>query len=134
MALKVEIGTRIKTRRNELGLTQKQIQKATGISNGNLSGIESGKNFPSSTALIELSKILDCSIDWILTGQYPNLDISTLTLSDSETEIIELLRKLSPDSTKEVLNFIKFKIASEQMELSISMNGNPGTNNETHIA
>lgn len=37
------IGTRIKQRRNELGLKQLQIKELTGISSGSLSDIENGK-------------------------------------------------------------------------------------------
>ena len=51
----MEIGTRIKQRRKELGLTQVQIHAKTGISSGNLSLIENGKTLPSSSALINLS-------------------------------------------------------------------------------
>lgn len=63
------IGQRIKERRKELKITQTQIQKTTSISSGSLSCIESGKYLPSAVALMELSQILDCSVDWILTGK-----------------------------------------------------------------
>ena len=64
-----DIGTRIKQRRNELGLKQLQIQEQTGISSGNLSDIENGKKLPSAPALLALSTVLDCSIDWMLKGE-----------------------------------------------------------------
>ena len=60
------IGVRLKHRRNELGITLAQISGQTSISSGNLSCIENGKYLPSAVALIELSKVLQCSIDWIL--------------------------------------------------------------------
>lgn len=63
------IGERIKARRKELHITLTQIKEQTDISAGNLSCIENGKYLPSAVALIELSRILDCSIDWILTGK-----------------------------------------------------------------
>ena len=66
------IGTRIKQRRNELGLKQLQIKELTGISSGNLSDIENGKKLPSTPALLALSDKLDCSIDWILKGESRN--------------------------------------------------------------
>ena len=46
------IGTRIKQRRKELGLTQVQIKQETGISSGNMSEIENGNKLPSTPALI----------------------------------------------------------------------------------
>ena len=63
------IGERIKNRRKELHLTGKQIKDAVGISTGNLSDIENGKILPSSSALIGLSKVLECSCDYILLGK-----------------------------------------------------------------
>ena len=63
------IGTRIKTRRKELGLTQLDIKAAAGISSGNLSDIENGNRLPAATTLIQLSAVLSCSADWILTGK-----------------------------------------------------------------
>lgn len=90
------IGNRIASRRKELGITGKQIKDATGISTGNLSGIEKGSSLPSATALISLSKILDCSTDWILTGKALKLESSNevLVLSESEKELLDTYSKL----------------------------------------
>lgn len=85
------IGNRIKTRRKELKLTQKDIYKSTGISTGNISDIENGISLPSASALVHLSAILDCSIDWILTGQEPIHSDETVlnTLGSKVTKLIE---------------------------------------------
>lgn len=88
-----EIGIRIKSRRKELHITQAQIQEETSISTGNLSCIENGKYLPSTTALIELSKILNCSIDWILTGK-SSISKNTSPLSDDLEELVETYNKL----------------------------------------
>ena len=88
-----EIGIRIKSRRKELHITQAQIQEETSISTGNLSCIEKGKYLPSTTALIELSKILNCSIDWILTGK-SSISKNTSPLSDDLEELVETYNKL----------------------------------------
>lgn len=88
-----EIGIRIKSRRKELHITQAQIQEESSISTGNLSCIENGKYLPSTTALIELSKILNCSIDWILTGK-SSISKNTPSLSDDLEELVETYNKL----------------------------------------
>lgn len=103
-----EIGTRIRSRRKELNITQTQIHKETCISSGNLSGIESGKVLPSSLALIGLSKILNCSIDWILTGD-EFLSESEIS-NNRETELISNFRKLTESDKQEILNIIEYKI------------------------
>ena len=63
------IGDRIKSRRKELKLTIKNIHETTGLSIGNISDMENNKYAPSTSSLIPLSKVLECSIDWILTGK-----------------------------------------------------------------
>lgn len=89
------IGERIAFRRKELGITGQQVKDSIGISTGNLSGIERGSSLPSATALIGLSKILMCSIDWILTGETPKSEFSTLpVLSDDEKELLDTYNKL----------------------------------------
>lgn len=89
------IGERIAARRKELGITGQQVKESIGISTGNLSGIEKGSSLPSATALIGLSQILDCSIDWILTGKTPKSEFHTSrTLSESEEELLDTYNKL----------------------------------------
>lgn len=89
------IGERIAARRKELGITGQQVKERTGISTGNLSGIEKGSSLPSATALIGLSQILNCSIDWILTGNSPISEFSTSRdLSEGEEELLSTYNKL----------------------------------------
>lgn len=113
----VEIGNRIKQRRKELGLTQLQIYEKTGISSGNLSGIENGKSLPSSAALINLSTLLQCSIDYLLKGDSLNSENiltseirDTLSLSPTEEMFIHCFRQLEPTDQDEVLHIINHKL------------------------
>lgn len=104
------IGQRIKERRKALKITQTQIQENTSISSGNLSCIENGKYLPSATALVELSNILECSVDWILTG---NSSISNnqvaLDIKDSERTLLTQFKELSEDDQEEILMMVQLK-------------------------
>lgn len=86
----ISIGTRIKQRRKELGLTQLQIKQTTGISSGNLSDIENGNKLPSAPALLSLSTILECSIDWILKGDIPKGENDIFSMEEIGTRIKSL--------------------------------------------
>lgn len=103
------IGSRIKQRRKELGLTQVQIKEATGISSGNMSEIENGSKLPSTPALIALSSTLDCSIDWILKGESPS-DDTDVTDSNEELLLLEEFRNLSAKDRAEIIEIIKIKL------------------------
>ena len=104
------IGQRIKRRRTELNITGAKIKEETGISNGNLSSIETGKNLPSSTALIQLSKILDCSVDWILFGKTPKSELYEFSnISVSEQQFIKQFESLSEDDKEEIIMLVQIK-------------------------
>ncbi len=103
------IGQRIKERRKELKITQTQIQQETSISSGNLSCIENGKYLPSAVALLELSKILDCSIDWMLTGK-PSISESSAILDSKETKVLNGFRELSEDDQEELIGLLEMKL------------------------
>lgn len=104
------IGQRIKERRKNLNITGKQIKEATGISTGNLSEIENGKILPSATALMGLSKVLNCSTDYILFG---NSQISEFSESSHIREVEQtLLYQFSnlPDTDQEeILMMVELK-------------------------
>lgn len=101
------IGERIQARRSELGISSNQVQQQTGISTGNLSAIENGKVLPSAKALIALSGILDCSIDWILTGN-SNIGANE-TLTPEEAEFLLTFRGIEPYDQEEILTLLRMK-------------------------
>ncbi len=101
------IGERIKIQRKKLGLTQLQIKELTGISSGTLSDIENGNALPATKSLIKLSKVLNCSIDWMLTGNASGLNFS----SDKREEVyINRFRSLSENDKNEILDIIELKL------------------------
>lgn len=109
------IGARIKQRRKELGLTQMQIKQEIGISSGNMSDIENGNKLPSTPALISLSSILNCSIDWILKGE--NYDNKAQFLSNErETLLLNNFRKLPPNDQEELIEILEIKLRKIQKE------------------
>lgn len=106
------IGQRIKNRRKELHITQTQIQEQTSVTSGNLSCIENGKYLPSAMALVELSRVLNCSIDWILTGKSKitnNSDSLDILESKDELTLIHLFRDLSEYDQEDLLMIAEMK-------------------------
>ena len=95
------IGQRIKERRKELHITQTEIQETCGISSGNLSGIETGRYLPSAVALIQLAQVLNCSIDWILTGD-SSISKNSFFVDNKEKVLIEYFRQMSLEDQEEL--------------------------------
>lgn len=116
------IGARIKQRRLELKLTQTQIKEFTGISTGNLSDIERGRSLPSASALIGLAEILNCSTDWLLTGNLRICDTNKLSdLRDSSHECNNLFNQLTRGDQEEILDIMHLKISKYKKGLSSNL-------------
>lgn len=124
------IGQRIKERRKELKITQTQIQQETSISSGNLSCIENGKYLPSAVALLELSKILDCSIDWMLTGKSSISESSTI-LDNKEIELLNGFRELPEDDKEELMGLLRLKLRKVKKEKDVTAKSSPSEDTET---
>lgn len=105
------IGKRIRLRRNELNMTIAQVSEITGISRGNLSELETGKKLPSATALISLSNILNCSIDWLLKEKASLEGVlkSDNPLSIMEQNLIREFKQLNQFDQKEIYEIVKLK-------------------------
>lgn len=123
------IGTRIKQRRKELGLTQVQIKQETGISSGNMSEIENGNKLPSTPALISLSAILDCSIDWMLKGEAPKRENFFLS-EEREVKLLESFRELSEEDKEELIEILGMKLRKTQRIRGTSVKSSELTNTE----
>ena len=101
-----EISARIKEKRKSMGLTQKDVAQSIHISQGQLSCIEAGKYMPPTYTLIELSRILQCSIDWILTGkEYAE-----------ENNMLKDFEILKQEDKDELLHLLKSKISKYEEE------------------
>lgn len=102
------IGERIKQQRKRKDLTQPQIKDLTGISSGTLSDIENGKTLPAALSLIKLSKALECSIDWMLTGENLQQEDPAF-LTPLEEELLTGFRELSEDDKEEMISILQMK-------------------------
>lgn len=109
------IGNRIKNRRKELHLTQTDIKSMCSISSGALSEMENGNRTPSVILFHSLSQALECSMDWLATGESPNPD--TLLHSESgvletqaEAELLNGFRQLDLDDREEILTLLNLKL------------------------
>lgn len=61
-------GSRLAERRKKLGLTQKGLASACGVSVTSVQNYENGQ-IPGGEVLLRLSSALNCSMEWLLTGE-----------------------------------------------------------------
>lgn len=91
-------------------LTQTEIKEKTGISSGNMSDIERGNRLPAATTLAQLSEILDCSIDWILTGKSPvSENLISPDIGEKDQKLLSLFHEISEEDQEELLMIAQLK-------------------------
>lgn len=98
------IGKRIKPKRKELQLTQTDIFELCGIRSGVLSRIENGTSTPSITLFYKIVRVLDCDINWLITGD--SAKIKNLALSEYEKTLLKNLGNLMKMSKMNLWDFL----------------------------
>lgn len=100
---------RIKELRQEKGILQSDLAKLLKMGQATISNWETGRHEPDQEALLEMSKLFDVSIDYIL----GNTDIKKAPsyedagLSTEEAALLDSFRKLTNDQKAFVLQAVK---------------------------
>lgn len=93
------LGKRIKQIRKSKKFTQERLSEIIGIETGSLSGIESGRNYPSLTTLEKISNILN--VDMKAFFDYEN----TITVNDMKKIIISNIDKINESQIPYIYKF-----------------------------
>lgn len=83
--LAVDIGRRIAARRNQLGLTQAEAAEKSGLTQQFFASVETGTKNIRAESIIKVSKALNVSTDFLLTGTVSDID---------RTRLVKLLEQL----------------------------------------
>lgn len=96
------LSKRIKSSRENKGLTQPELAKLINSTDRNISNYETGYSFPSIAVLYSISIALSTSIDYLLgLTDDPNISEENTFLNDKD---LQLIRKLKSD--KEIYNYL----------------------------
>ncbi len=95
----MEIGKRVRERREKLGLTQQELAQELSVTHQHISRVETDQVAPSLDLLVRLSAKLGTSNDWLLTGtDRPNLEPGEAIRADKE---------LSPAAKRHMIGLIE---------------------------
>ncbi len=73
------IGEKLAKLRKEQNLTQEQFAEILKVSRQSVSKWELNTTYPETEKLIKISKIFDCSLDYLLKDEIENMDINLVT-------------------------------------------------------
>ncbi len=86
--LNVEIGNRIYDRRKQIGMTQEKLAELTEITPQAISNYERGERELKAGTIINISRALNVSIDFLLTGKQENISFNEHYLNISQNKKI----------------------------------------------
>ncbi len=80
----MSIGSRIKQRREELGLTQPELAKLIGVSKGSIGNYESGVSSPNEKILFKLFSALKCDANFLYQDDIKITEAENFTCEEKE--------------------------------------------------
>jgi transcriptional regulator with XRE-family HTH domain len=112
----VELGRAIKRRREELGLSLRDVADVTNVSASTLSRIENGTGKPDADNIARLTGWLDMPIDRVMTKSTTDVEAVVYYPHEATPEIVEAHlradKKLTPETAKALSEL--FRVAYKQ--------------------
>lgn len=97
-SLTLDIGHRIAIRRNQLGLTQAEAAELSGLTQQFFASVETGKKNMRAESIVKVSKALNVSTDFLLTGKVTDFE---------RTRLMKMLEPLNEEQLYLVEEIVK---------------------------
>lgn len=110
----MNFNNRLRQLRIKHNLNQSQLADILGLKPSAISNYESSRNEPSFDKLIALSKHFDVSCDYLLGVTDAYLPVGGEVLDKDIVDFFELYKKLTPESIKEIQDFISFLLYKQE--------------------
>ena len=94
------LGEKIAKQRKELNFTQEQLADILGVSRQSISKWESDIAYPETEKLIELGKIFECSMDYLLKDEVAEKTGDSVSESYFTEKVTEISKKVLTDKNK----------------------------------
>lgn len=87
------LGLRIMQRRKQLGINQSELAEQIGLSEHQISNIETGRSYPRMKSFIKICEILDVNADYFISGAMKD---------EIDENIVDMISSLSEEEQKTV--------------------------------
>lgn len=102
---------RIREFRRKMGLTQNELSSILSISQGSLSGYETGRIEPDMDMMVKMSQFFNTTLDELF-GSMPVM-IETPEIGDIDFALSGEIRDLTDAEKQDVLDYVRFKRAQK---------------------
>ncbi len=113
------VGPKIRQLRKERKMTQTELASRIGIQQSDLSRMEKGEYRVSLDNLFKILAVFDVAINDFFDDQAVGDNVARKPLSREDMQTLQLLRQLSEEGRREVLEFLEFKVRREHQDRRI---------------
>lgn len=106
------LGSRLKTSREALALSQGEIEKIIGVKAGVVSNWERDINKPNADKLVLLCKALNIKLSYLLDYSGNELPEEQITLAPDEGHLVRSFRLLTPEGKSYVLQTMRMALTT----------------------
>lgn len=107
------LGLRLKAARERQGYSVQQLSQLTGIAADNLTAFEEDRYAPPLSMLFALQKPLKCTVEWLLSGEEPEISpiestsaCNGIPLSQVEHDLIAMFRLLGEHDRENAFDLV----------------------------
>lgn len=113
----MSIGSRIKERREELGITQTQLAEMLGLTKGAIGNYETDANSPKASTLYRVFEVLRCDANYLFQDE---IKAYNSALSEKERTLLRLYRDLNEEGQDQLLDYADTLVKSEKFSKKCS--------------
>ena len=99
----MSIGSRMKMRREELGMTQTQLAEKIGVTKGAIGNYETDANSPKASMMYKIFEALQCDANYLY--QDDMFDAASVMLPENEREILRLYKQLNQEGKEKLADY-----------------------------
>jgi len=99
----LSIGSRIKERREELGITQIELATRLGVSKGAIGNYETDANSPKASIMYRIFDILQCDANYLYQDEIGERE--TIVPPKNERNILSLIRQLNVEGQEKLNDY-----------------------------
>lgn len=108
----MSIGSRIKERREELGLTQTQLAEMLGVTKGAIGNYETDANSPKASIMYKVFSVLKCDANYLYQDEAPNLNSDML--SEDRRSLLKMYDSLNQEGQEKLIDYADDLVKSEK--------------------
>ncbi len=107
----MSIGSRIKERREALGITQIQLADRLGVSKGAVGNYETDANSPKASVMYKVFEILKCDANYLYQDDLPQKNSASVKADET---LLSLFHDLNEEGQEKLLDYADDLVQSEK--------------------